>query len=101
MDDGGERPGGAERAKSNLLTTYEFYYFIIILEIQIRVVTSNRRPPHRPFDIERHCHCIGCNRGRSGAAVFLPEGWKRPPWCILVLDSHPLWNQANLEPPFV
>ena len=101
MDDGGERPGGAERAKNNLLTTYEFYYFIIDVEIQIRVVTSDRRPPHRPFDIERHCHHIGRNRGRSGATVSLPEGWKRPPWCLLVLISHPLWNSENLEPPFV
>ena len=101
MGDGGERRGGAERAKNKSLTTYEFYYFIIDVEIQIRVVTSNRRPPHQPFDIERHYHHIGRNRGRSGAAVSLPEGWKRPPWCILVLDSHPLWNQANLEPPFV
>ena len=54
MDDGGERPGGAERAKNNLLTTDEFYYFIIDVEIQIRVVTSDRRPPHRPFDVVRH-----------------------------------------------
>ena len=69
MDDGGERPGGAERAKNNLLTTDEFYYFIIDVEIQIRVVTSDRRPPHRPFDIERHYHRIGRNRGRSGGAV--------------------------------
>ena len=69
MDDGGERPGGAERAKNNLLTTDEFYYFIIDVEIQIRVVTSDRRPPHQPFDIERHYHRIGRNRGRSGGAV--------------------------------
>ena len=27
MDDGRERPGGAERAKNNLLTTDEFYYY--------------------------------------------------------------------------
>ena len=101
MDDGGERPGGAERAKNNLLTTDEFYYFIIDVEIQIRVVTSDRRPPHRPFNIQRPYHRIGRDRGRSGAAVSLPEGWKRPPWCILVFNSHPLWNQANLEPPFV
>ena len=101
MDDGGERPGGAERAKNNLLTTYEFYYFIIDVEIQIRVVTSDRRPPHRPFNIQRPYHRIGRDRGRSGAAVSLPEGWKRPPWCLLVLVSHPLWNPVNLEPPFV
>ena len=101
MDDGGERPGGAERAKNNLLTTDEFYYFIIDVEIQIRVVTSDRRPPHRPFDIERHYHRIGRNRGRSGAAVSLLEGRKWPPWCLLVLISHPLWNPANLEAPFV
>ena len=54
MDDGGERPGGAERAKNNLLTIYEFCYFIIIFEIEIRVATSDRRPPgpflrHAPF----------------------------------------------------
>ena len=101
MDDGGGRPGGAERAKNNLLKTCEFYYFIIDVEIQIRVVTSDRRPPHRPFVIERHYHRIGRNRGRSGAAVSLPEGWERPPGCLLVLVSHPLWNPANLEPPFV
>ena len=54
MDDGGERPGGAERGKTNLLTTYEFYYFITIFKIQIRVEPSDRRPPHRPFDAVRH-----------------------------------------------
>ena len=54
MDDGGERPGGAERAKNNLLTTYDFYYFIIDAKIRIRVVMSDRRPPHRPFDVVRH-----------------------------------------------
>ena len=54
MDDGGGRPGGAERAKNNLLKTCEFYYFIIDVEIQIRVEPSDRRPPHRPFDVVRH-----------------------------------------------
>ena len=99
MDEGGERPEGAERAKNNLLATYEFYYFIIDVEIKIRVVTSDRRPPHRPFDIKCHYHRISRNRGRSGAAISLPEGCKWPHWCLLVLP-YPLWNPVNLEPPF-
>ena len=33
MDDGGERPGSAERGQNSLLMAYEFYYIIIMLEI--------------------------------------------------------------------
>ena len=71
---GGERPGSTERGKSNLLTTYEFYYFIIILEIQLRAITGDGRPPRRPSGVARHYHRIGRDWGRPGAVVSLPGG---------------------------
>ena len=57
----------------------------------MRVITSDGRSPHRPFDVLRHYHRIGRDWGCSGAVISLPGGWERPPWCLLYVPCR-IWR---------